>query len=83
MPLRRQQTVWELARPFRRMYTASDGQKKAGDRARAARRDNPGLQMPGIDGVLLVVVIGDGTLEVPVDGTFRRPAHQRTWRTMP
>ena len=68
---------------IRAMYTASDGQKKAGDRGRAARRDNPGSQMPGIDGVLLVVVIGDGTLGVPVDCALRRPAHQRTWRIMP
>jgi hypothetical protein len=31
---------------------------------------------PGIDGVLLVVVIGDGTLVVPVDFVIRRPDPQ-------
>jgi hypothetical protein len=36
--------------------------------------------LSGIDGVLLVVVIGNGKLVVPVDFAIRRPTHQALGR---
>ena len=39
--------------------------------------------LSGIDGVLLVVVIGEGKLVVPVDFAIRRPDPTGPWGTMP
>ena len=39
--------------------------------------------LSGIDGVLLVVVIGEGKLVVPVDFAIRRPDPTRPWGAVP
>jgi hypothetical protein len=39
--------------------------------------------LSGIDGMLLIVVIGDGKLVVPVDFAIRRPDPKRSWGAVP
>jgi len=41
------------------------------------------VPLPGIDGVLLLVVIGDGKLIIPLDFAIRRPNPQAPVPAMP